>query len=67
MSKRNALTMQNILHSPFFSCGLAVFLFLILALLAYLRSRKLIKEWVAILIIVVVMTLALLVLTVNIE
>jgi hypothetical protein len=63
----NAMTMLNIFHSPFVAWGLAGLLMLMLALLAYLRSRKLVKEGVAVLIIVVVMLLALLALTVNIE
>jgi hypothetical protein len=40
---------------------------LMLALLAFLRKRKLVKEWIAILIIVTTFLLALMALTVNIE
>jgi len=61
------MTMLNILHSPFVAWGLAGLLMLMLAILAFLRNRKLIKERVAILIIVMAMLLALLALSVNIE
>ena len=61
------MTMLNILHSPFVAWGLAGLLMLMLAILAFLRNRKLIKERVAILIIVMTMLLALLALSVNIE
>jgi hypothetical protein len=67
MNKGNALTMLNILHLPYFAWGMAVLLMLLVAILAYLRNRKLIKERIAILIIVIAMLLALLALTVNIE
>jgi hypothetical protein len=59
--------MLKTFSSAFFAWGLAGFLMLMLALLAFLRKRKLVKEWIAILIIVTTFLLALMALTVNIE
>ena len=58
---------MSIIHSAFFAWGLLALLMVMLAILAFLRKRMLIKERLAILIIVIVMLLALLALTVNIE
>ena len=59
--------MLRLLDSPLFAWGLAGLLMLMLALLAFLRSRRLVKECVAILVIVMVDLLVLLALTVGIE
>ena len=58
---------MSIIQSAFFAWGLLALLMVMLAILAFLRKRMLIKERLAILIIVIVMLLALLALTVNIE
>jgi hypothetical protein len=63
----DAMTMQNLSAQPLVAWGLADLLVLMLAILAYLRKRRLVKERLAILIIVVAMLLALLALTVHIE
>jgi hypothetical protein len=55
------------INTALFAWGLAGLLMVMLAVLAFLRSRKLVKERAAILIIVTIMLLALLALTVNIE
>ena len=59
--------MFTLSHSSVIAWGLAGLLMLMLVMLAFLRGRKLVKEWVAILIIVGVILLALLALTVHIE
>lgn len=59
--------MQNLPTQPLVAWGLAGLLVLMLAMLAHLRKRQLVKERLAILIIVAVMLLALFALTVHIE
>jgi hypothetical protein len=59
--------MMTILNSALFAWGILGLLMGLLALLAFLRKRQLIKEQLGILIIAVVLLLALLALTVNIE
>ena len=59
--------MQNLSTQPLIGWGLAGLLVLMLAMLAHLRKRRLVKERLAILIIVAAMLLALLALTVHIE
>ena len=63
----DTMTMQNLSTQPLVAWGLAGLLVLMLAILAYLRKRRLVKERLAILIIVAAMLLALLALTVHIE
>lgn len=59
--------MQNLPTQPLVAWGLAGLLVLMLAMLAHLRKRRLVKERLAILIIVASMLLALFALTVHIE
>ena len=59
--------MQNLFSQPLVAWGLTGLLVLMLAILAYLRKRRLVKERLARLIIVAAMLLALLALTVHIE
>ena len=59
--------MQNLFSQPLVAWGLAGLLVLMLAMLAYLCKRRLVKERLAILIIVAATLLALLALTVHIE
>jgi hypothetical protein len=61
------MDIEKIIHSSTFTCGLVGVLMSFVALIAILRNRRLIKERTGIAIIVVVLLLALLVLTVNIE
>ena len=59
--------MPRLLDSPFIAWGLAGLLMLVLALLAFLRSRRRINERLAVLIIAVLITLVLFALTMGIE
>jgi hypothetical protein len=61
------MDIEKTLHSSLFTCGLVGVLMSLVALLAILRNRRMIKERTGIAIIVVVLMLALLVLTVKIE
>jgi hypothetical protein len=63
----DAMSMQNLPTQPLVAWGLAGLLVLMLAMLAHLRKRRLVKERLAILIIVASMLLALFALTVHIE
>jgi hypothetical protein len=67
MNQEYGNPMLTILNSALFAWGVLGLLMVMLALLAFLRKRQLIKERFAILIIVGVLLLALLALTVNIE
>ena len=57
----------RLIHSSLFTCGLVGVLMGMVALLAFLRNRRMIKEHTGIIIIVGVLLLALLAITVNIE
>jgi hypothetical protein len=59
--------MLSILNSALFAWGLLALLMVMLALMAFLRKRQLVKERIAILIIGMILLLALLALTVNVE
>jgi hypothetical protein len=61
------MNIEKTIHSSLFTCGLVGVLMSLVALLAILRNRRIIKERTGIAIIVVVLMLALLVLAVNIE
>ena len=61
------MDLMKILNSSVVAWALAGLLMLMLAMLAFLRNRQLVKERLAILIIAMVLLLALLALTVNIE
>jgi hypothetical protein len=59
--------MLSIVNSALFAWGLLALLMVMLALMAFLRKRQLVKERFAILIIGMILLLALLALTVNVE
>jgi len=59
------MNLTKILSSSFVAWGLAGLLMLMLALLALLRKRHLVKEWVAILVIVAAMLLAIIALSLG--
>jgi hypothetical protein len=59
------MDLTKILNSAFVAWGLAGLLMLMLAMLAFLRNRQLVKERVAILVIVMVMLLALIALSLG--
>jgi hypothetical protein len=59
--------MFTILNSALFAWGLLGLLMVMVAVLAFLRKRQMVKERLAILIIAGVLLLALLALTVNVE
>jgi hypothetical protein len=61
------MNLVKLIHSPLLTCGLVGGLMLMVAGLAFLRGRRMIKERTGIVIIVVVLLLALLALTVKIE
>jgi hypothetical protein len=61
------MNIEKTIHSSLFTCGLVGVLMSLVALLAILWNRRIIKERTGIAIIVVVLMLALLVLAVNIE
>jgi hypothetical protein len=65
--RQEKITMLGILNSALLAWGLVGLLMVMLAVLAFLRNRSLVKERLGILIIVAVLLVALIALTVRIE
>jgi nucleoside permease NupC len=61
------MDVAKLIHSSLFTCGLVGVLMMLVAALAFLRNRRMIKERTGIIVIVVVLLLVLLALTVTIE
>jgi hypothetical protein len=59
--------MLSILNSALFAWGLLGLLMVMVAVLAFLRKRQIVKDRLAILIIAAVLLMALIALTVNVE